>query len=189
MFINKRRNELERVLHRELIRQSGGIMTQSISLRARALIKKLGLLPHPEGGHYCEIYRSEDTVQAVRGKRASLTTIYFLLQRGERSLFHCVSSDEVWHFYEGSPLKLIDVSSDMKRAMTHRVGPEQGRSKQVAVIAKDRWQAAESTGDFSLVGCTVAPGFDFQDFKMLKHDATGARRMRQLQPQLARFVG
>ena len=156
---------------------------------ARGLIRKLGLKPHPEGGFYREIHRSAGTVQASQGRRAALTTIYFLLARGQKSVFHRVVSDEVWHYYAGAPLRLWCVSGDFKTSERIALGaPGRGRVP-VAVIAAGEWQAAETTGDYTLVGCTVGPGFDFADFRMLRDDPRLAARMRKSMPALAaRFI-
>lgn len=157
---------------------------------ARALIRKLGLRPHPEGGHFREIHRSAGNVKTRKGPRSALTTIYFLLARGQKSVFHRVTSDEVWHFYAGAPLRLWRVSEDFKASERILLGPiatgTPGRGKvPVAVIAAGDWQAAETAGAFTLVGCTVGPGFDFADFRMLRDDPRSADRMRKAFPALA----
>jgi predicted cupin superfamily sugar epimerase len=161
---------------------------------ARGLIRKLGLRPHPEGGYYREIHRSAATVAARQGPRAALTTIYFLLARGQRSVFHAVASDEVWHHYAGAPLRLWRVAADFKASERFVLGPiasgapARGRVP-VAVIAAGEWQAAETTGAYALVGCTVGPGFDFADFRMLRDDPRAAARLRRAFPALAaRFI-
>lgn len=154
--------------------------------RARALIRKLALEPHPEGGYFREIHRSREEVEAARGTRAALTTIYFLLARGQRSLFHCVRSDEIWHYHEGAPLRLVDVDAALRTKTEYRLGPLGGRAAPVAVIPKDHWQAAESLGDYTLVGCTVGPGFDFADFTLIG-EAEGAA-LRKRHPALSRFT-
>jgi len=155
---------------------------------ARALIRKLGLLPHPEGGYYREIHRSRESVSTRKGRRAALTTIFFLLERGQKSVFHRVASDEVWHYYAGAPLRLWRVSKDFASSERLVLGPTgRGRSP-VAVIAAGEWQAAESAGDYTLTGCTVGPGFDFADFLLLRDDAAAGRKLRAAQPRLARFI-
>lgn len=152
---------------------------------ARGLIRKLGLVPHPEGGFYREIHRSAETVAARQGRRAALTTIYFLLARGQKSVFHRVKSDEVWHYYTGAPLRLWRVAGDFKTSERIALGsPGRGRAP-VAVIAAGEWQAAETTGDYTLVGCTVGPGFDFADFRMLRDEPRLAARLRKAFPDLA----
>ncbi|OJT94934.1 MAG: cupin [Alphaproteobacteria bacterium 65-7] len=122
---------------------------------ADRLIAHLGLQPHPEGGHFRETFRD-----ANRG-RAHSTAIYFLLRRGESSRFHRVDAAEVWHFYRGAPLEL-QIGTDVVI-----LGPdlEAGQQPQ-AVVPPGAWQAARSLGDYTLVGCTVAPGFEFSAFEM-----------------------
>jgi predicted cupin superfamily sugar epimerase len=151
----------------------------------RGLVRKLDLRPHPEGGFYREIHRSAEKVTARQGLRSALTTIYFLLARGQKSVFHRVASDEVWHFYAGAPLRLWRVAGDFKASERIVLGPPGRGRVPVAVIAAGEWQAAETAGDYTLVGCTVGPGFDFADFKMLRDDPRSAARLRKAFPTLA----
>jgi len=134
------------------------------------LIKKYGLQPHPEGGHFAETYRSGQIVDSPvnQEKRNALTDIYFLLASGEISRFHKVLHDEIWNFYEGDPLKIIRF--DGVELTEHIIGPDSQDGYKV-VIQGGVWQAAVPTGEYSLVGCTVAPGFDFSDFSFLSDDA------------------
>lgn len=154
--------------------------------RARSLIRKLKLIPHPEGGYYREIHRAGETVKTSRGERSAMTTIYFLMPRGECSRFHRVKSDEVWHHYEGAALRLIRLNPNLFEAEEIRLGALDGKAAPVAVIARGQWQAAESLGDYTLVGCSVGPGFDFADFEMIDADRGAALRKRR--PALARFT-
>ena len=126
--------------------------------RARELIETLGLAPHPEGGWYRQVYRSEEKVTRQRdaAERSALTTIYFLLVEGTYSAWHRVASDEAWHFYEGDPLELLTRDAVTRLDATNRVH----------VIPAGTWQAARPLGAYTLVGCTVGPGFDFADFEM-----------------------
>lgn len=128
---------------------------------AGRLIAALGLEPHPEGGHYRETWRAP----AAPGSRSAGTAIYFLLRAGERSAWHRIDSAEVWHFYAGAPLRLSIGGKD--RVETVLLGPEiaAGEAPQ-AVVPPRAWQAAETTGAFTLVGCTVAPGFTFEGFEL-----------------------
>jgi hypothetical protein len=141
--------------------------------RARRLVEELGLAPHPEGGWYHEVYRSSGAVRnAVGEPRPSLTTIYFLLSQGEVSRWHRVAADEVWHWYEGDPLDLYTIR-DGERGWHHqRLGLMSGGAVPVAVVPAATWQAARSAGAYTLVGCTVAPGFTFADFTLARDDAT-----------------
>jgi predicted cupin superfamily sugar epimerase len=126
--------------------------------RAQELIDTLGLQPHPEGGWYRQIFKSEERVIRQRddANRSALTTIYFLLAEGTYSAWHRVSSDEVWHFYEGDALALLTRDATITLDANHRVH----------VIRAGEWQAARPLGAYTLVGCTVGPGFEFEDFEM-----------------------
>jgi predicted cupin superfamily sugar epimerase len=137
--------------------------------RAEALVRQLGLQPHPEGGYYREVFRSTDTVLPEDGRpaRSGLTTIYFLLADGGFSRWHRVAAAEAWHFYEGDPLELVWLEDGEVRATLGEVGPA---SAPVAVVPAGCWQAARTTGAYTLVGCSVGPGFDFADFRMLADD-------------------
>ncbi|HZP79939.1 MAG TPA: cupin domain-containing protein [Pseudolabrys sp.] len=128
---------------------------------AAEVIRLLDLKPHPEGGHFRETFRDPRNV----GGRAASTAIYFLLKRGERSHWHRVDAAEVWHFHAGSALTLS--IADDTRARTITLGPDIAAGEQPqAVVPTGAWQAAESRGDWTLVGCTVAPGFDFKGFEL-----------------------
>jgi uncharacterized protein len=133
----------------------------------RQIIAELELLPHPEGGWYRELYRSSQNVETARGRRSALTTIYYLLQTGQCSRWHVVDADEVWHFYAGAPLELL--TYDPHRAALERrtlVSPGGGGAP-VSVVAAGIWQAARCLGEYSLVGCTVGPGFEFSGFQLV----------------------
>jgi len=125
---------------------------------ADALIAALKLAPHPEGGHYRETFRDGEG-------RGHSSAIHFLLKAGETSWWHRVDAAEVWHFYRGAPLALSIAQDGVVE--THVLGPgiEQGEAPQIVVPA-GAWQMAKSLGDYTLVGCTVAPGFDFSGFEL-----------------------
>ena len=131
-------------------------------LSAAELIERLELKPHPEGGHYRETFR--DSNLDANGRPRS-TAIYFLLARGERSHWHRVDAVEVWHYYAGDALTLQIADDDGARNL--RLGSDlaAGDAPQATVPAH-AWQAAETTGDWTLVGCTVAPGFEFAGFEL-----------------------
>jgi uncharacterized protein len=133
------------------------------SLTADEVIRLLELQPHPEGGHFRETFR--DTRADASGRAVS-TAIYFLLARGEHSHWHRVDATEVWHFYAVSPLALH--VADATQSTLLRLGPDlvAGERPQAIVPAGD-WQAAETLGDWTLVGCTVAPGFEFSGFELM----------------------
>lgn len=119
------------------------------------LIKLLDLKPHPEGGWFRETYREGNA------GRANSTAIYFLLKQGEQSLWHRVDAAEVWHFYRGAPLEL----RINKHVYLLGNDIDQAQAPQV-VVPPNAWQAARTLGDYTLVGCTVAPGFDFDRFEI-----------------------
>jgi predicted cupin superfamily sugar epimerase len=159
--------------------------------RAEELVATLGLIPHPEGGYYREVYRSDANVQPLdaRTARSALTTIYFLLPAGEVSRWHRVSSDEVWHFYEGAPLELLTADRAFATLTRHRLGPvDEGVQQPVYVVKADDWQAARSTGDYTLVGCTVGPGFEFADFELLRDLSDVAAAVIRRDDGTAQFV-
>ena len=149
-------------------------------MKARDLVEKLALQSHPEGGWYREIHRARGRVQAERGSRSALTTIYYLLEQQQLSRWHVVESDEVWHFYTGAPLELLEYDPATGRLVQHVLGDVRQGNEAVAVIPPGAWQAARSredwsrsggdvpSGDYSLVGCTVGPGFEFEDFRFVK---------------------
>ncbi|NVJ92154.1 MAG: cupin domain-containing protein [Methylocystaceae bacterium] len=135
-------------------------------MRAEEIITKLALQPHPEGGFYKETFRDD----AGDGARGSCTAIYYLLKAGEKSHWHRVDGVEIWHWYAGAALELY-MSADEKNVETICLGPNvfEGQQPQ-AVVPKDVWQAACSTGDWTLVGCTVSPAFQFEGFEMAAPD-------------------
>jgi predicted cupin superfamily sugar epimerase len=129
---------------------------------AAEIIARLELRPHPEGGFYRETFRDSRT---DTNGRALSTAIYFLLARGERSHWHRIDAVEIWHYHAGDALILRTADNNGQRSF--RLGPDlvKGEVPQ-AVVPAQTWQAAESTGDWTLVGCTVAPGFDFAGFEL-----------------------
>jgi predicted cupin superfamily sugar epimerase len=138
-------------------------------------IEKYQLLPHPEGGYYAETYRASEKIaqqalpERFGGDRSFSTGIYFLLEAHHFSAFHRIQSDEMWHFYAGDALDIFVIYPETSTLEIIKLGndPENGETFQ-AVVPAGTWfgsrPAAGST--YSLVGCTVAPGFDFQDFEM-----------------------
>ncbi|HZQ96634.1 MAG TPA: cupin domain-containing protein [Candidatus Sulfotelmatobacter sp.] len=139
-------------------------------------IEKLGLERHPEGGYYRQTYRAQDTIARealplrYSGARAAATGIYFLLREGEFSAFHRLRSDEMWHFYQGSPL-LVHVIEPAGEYWTIRLGSEAEKGEVFqAVVKAGCWFGSElvDPDSYALVGCTVAPGFDFEDFELGK---------------------
>jgi uncharacterized protein len=133
---------------------------------AADIIRRLDLKPHPEGGHFRETFRDGRTIE---GGRAASTAIYFLLARGERSHWHRVDAVEVWHYYAGGPLRLSVVDGASEQIFRLGADIDADEIPQVTVPAR-AWQAAESLGDWTLVGCTVAPGFEFAGFELAPKD-------------------
>ncbi len=137
-------------------------------MTADDVIRCLELRAHPEGGYFKEVFRSPELVANERRTRSASTAIYFLLKSGEFSAFHRVSSDEGWHHYAGDALELVVVrGSSVKR---ERLGRDLAAGERpFGVVPAGAWQAARPIGaehGYALVGCTVAPGFDFSDFEM-----------------------
>jgi len=135
-------------------------------------IETLGLARHPEGGWFRETYRSSETIphealpDRFQGPRSFCTAIYFLLERGDFSALHRIKSDEIWYFHAGGPLTVHVISPDGERyEILLGRDPEKGEHFQ-ALVPAGCWFGAESGGDFSLVGCSVAPGFEYNDFEM-----------------------
>ena len=130
---------------------------------ATEIISLLGLKPHPEGGHFRETFRDETHI----GGRAASTAIYFLLARGERSFWHRIDAAEVWHYYAGAPLTLDIADTDKGNFRRVHLGPNllAGEHPQ-AIVPRHAWQSAESLGEWTLVGCTVAPGFQLEGFEL-----------------------
>lgn len=128
---------------------------------AAEIIRLLDLKRHPEGGHYRETFRDSRMLEG----RAASTAIYFLLARGERSHWHRVDAVETWHHYAGAPLKL-SIAIDRHRDVITLGSDFAAGQRPQAVVPLNSWQAAETLGDWTLCGCTVAPGFDFAGFEL-----------------------
>lgn len=158
--------------------------------RAEQLIADLRLEVHPEGGFYRELFRSRTEVLPSdgRGPRAGLTTIYFLLTDDTVSRWHRVSSDEVWHLYEGGPLELFELDLAVPALVRHRLSPVGAGGSPVQTIPADRWQAARSIGPYALMGCSVGPGFDFADFQLLADDVAASTRLGERWPELETLI-
>jgi predicted cupin superfamily sugar epimerase len=150
-------------------------------------IDKLQLTPHVEGGAFREVYRSELVIPRhslplfFQGDRPASTHIYFLLTAGQFSAFHRIAADELWHFYSGDPLLVYEITHN-GRLVTHRLGgdPEKGESF-FAVVHAGSWfgSALADGGGYALVGCSVAPGFDFADFELAERGVLAAQYPEQ----------
>ena len=150
-------------------------------------MKPIDLIEHPEGGRFREVYRSTHTVYSYDGTtRSALTHIYFSLKPGEVSRFHKVASDEVWNLYQGTGINLFtwDGTNTPPKcvtlsAMDHRF---------CHVVPGSTWQAAEPISDAVLAGCSVAPGFEFSDFKLMDPNSTEAKILVSVASDMARFI-
>jgi uncharacterized protein len=157
--------------------------------RARELIATLQLAPHPEGGFYRETWRSAMRVTCdTRPARSALTTIYFLLAAGQFSAWHRVSSDEVWSWHEGDTLELLLAPEDCSHIERRQLGRVGEASEPAITVPAGWWQAARPLGDYSLCGCTVAPGFDFEDFSFLRDQAVARDMLSRVAPELCALL-
>jgi uncharacterized protein len=155
-----------------------------VSDRVQELIRTLRLERHPEGGWFREFHRALERVTLVDGStRSASTAIHFLLAGGEVSRWHRVSHDEVWHFYEGAGLELLWVAPDWSTVHVVSLG-----AATAAVVPAGAWQAARPLGDYALAGCTVAPGFEFEDWTLLREDAAADADLRRRFPEYAGLI-
>ena len=141
---------------------------RSGDLGLKEIIRLLDMQPHPEGGYYAETFRDPEQING----RSAGTAIYYLLEAGDVSHWHRVDASETWHWYAGGPLVLTWTSDGTRAAAaTQTLGPDlRAGQRPQCVIPKGYWQTAESLGAWSLVGCTVAPGFEFSGFEMAPED-------------------
>jgi predicted cupin superfamily sugar epimerase len=145
------------------------------------------LIEHPEGGRFREVFRSTVSVTTDNGdSRSALTHIYFSLKQAEVSRFHRVTSDEVWNLYQGAGLRLYTWTGTDNPPTCIELSPQAHCF--CYVIPAGIWQAAEPIGDKVLVGCSVGPGFEFQDFEMIDPESDAARFLQGTNPNLSKFV-
>jgi predicted cupin superfamily sugar epimerase len=145
--------------------------------RAQEIIRRLGLAPHPERGHYVETYRASASVSTPAGARAASTAIYFLLADDQRSTYlHRLRSDELFHLYEGGPLEVLLLAPDGK-SRVERLGQVSEEARPQLVIPAGTWFGTELAPgvEYCLWGCTVAPGFSFEDFELATGPELAAR--------------
>ncbi len=135
-------------------------------MTADDIITRLRLEPHPEGGHYRQTWVAE----AADGTRPIGTCIYFLLKAGERSHWHKVDAAEIWLYQSGAPLILSMSPSQAGPAAEHLLTPDLAQGAPQIIVPPDQWQAARSTGDWTLVSCVVSPGFQFDGFTLAPPD-------------------
>lgn len=150
-------------------------------------MKPSSLQKHPEGGRFQEVFRSSTVVQLPSGAtRSALTHIYFSLKPGEVSRFHRVASDEVWNLYRGAGLYIYTWDESPNPAQRIRLAAGSGHF--CHVVAAGLWQAAEPIADETLVGCSVGPGFEFEDFELIDPGGEVAERLAAIDPEMKRFI-
>jgi uncharacterized protein len=150
-------------------------------------MKPIDFINHPEGGRFCEIFRSQATVTTLKGNtRSAITHIYFSLNPGEVSRFHRVASDEVWNLYQGAGLSLYiwDGSDNSPQ----QVVLSAGNNNFCHIVTAGLWQAAEPVSDTVLVGCSVAPGFEYQDFSLMGAESDEAKKLISIAPSMAKYL-
>lgn len=146
-------------------------MSISSQLSANEVVALLDLKPHPEGGFYRETFRDD---RVDRDGRSASTAIHFLLPAGVRSRWHRIDATEIWHFYAGAPVELLIVDTSGAKS-AHLLGADLARNERPqAIVPPHCWQAAESLGAWTLVGCTVAPAFEFAHFEIADGEPPGA---------------
>ncbi|BDD00900.1 cupin domain-containing protein [Persicobacter psychrovividus] len=152
-------------------------------MNSKTLIEQLELAPHPEGGYYKEIFRSDIPISNGLGqKKVASTAIYYLLESTDFSTFHRITSDEGWHFYQGNSCLIVHEIQEDGTYIAHRLSNDLERGQFFSMINAGSWFAAnleeQESGNFALVGCTVAPGFEFEDFEI-----ADARTLSKKYPQ------
>ena len=158
--------------------------------RVKELIHLFQLTKHPEGGYFREVYRSDKTVKIdeLGNERSSLTDIYFLLTQTDISRFHRLKHDEVWHFYEGAPLTLMELKPDSLDISEVIIGSPGPLLAYKHCVKGSNWQSAYSHGPYSFVGCTVGPGFNFDDFEMMTHYKETMTAVLSKYPKLEKYM-
>ncbi|MBS0591475.1 MAG: cupin domain-containing protein [Proteobacteria bacterium] len=158
--------------------------------RATELIEILHLQPHPEGGHYRRAYTSPAQLRHNDTMRPAATAIHYLLCAGEISRWHRIDADEIWQHHEGDALELMLFDADAGRLTRHRLGRDDAATDTQSIVGVRAgiWQAARPLGDYALVSCSVAPGFDFAGFELLDPLSETARRIAATDPDAAQWV-
>ncbi len=150
-------------------------------------MKPTDLIDHPEGGRFLEVFRSNAVITRPDGQtRSALTHIYFSLNKGEVSRFHKVQSDEVWNLYKGNGLNLYTWDGSDAPPQRHELSATSNSF--CHIVPAGIWQAAEPIGDSVLVGCSVGPGFDFDDFELIAPESSQAKRLQILDPTMSPFI-
>ena len=147
--------------------------------RVATLIRTLNLVQHPEGGWFRRTFRSAQDVRRTndRARRAALTAIIYLLPGGEISRWHRIGADETWHHYEGAGVELLVLDPEQGHCTVQRLGPVADDRLPQRTVTAGHWQAARAIDGYALMGCSVAPGFDFKDYDMLADDAVLTARL------------
>ena len=150
-------------------------------------MKPVDLKKHPEGGRFCEVFRSPNIVSiGEENTRSALTHIYFSLDPGEVSRFHRLTSDEVWNLYKGTGLKLYtwDGTDNLPECTVLSADSENF----CHIVQANTWMAAEPVSNTVMVGCSVAPGFEYSDFEMLDPKSNGGKQLLSIDPGMFRFL-
>ena len=161
--------------------------------RSRQLIESLDLMPHPEGGFFGEVFRSDQHISTIgtTGEelgRSAMSSIYFLLTFPEFSCWHVVDWDELWHFYEGRPSELLTIDPSEMILRRRYLGPLDSAQEPVLVVPAGHWQAARPVDGYTLAGCTVGPGFEFSDMRLLRDNAAAADEIARTFPEVANLL-
>jgi uncharacterized protein len=161
-----------------------------VNPRAAELIRSLALDPHPEGGYYREFHRSPLRVTPADGReeRSAVTVIRFLLPEGSVSRWHRLRSEEIWSHREGAALELVQAPPDLSRFERVILDSREGALNSPHVVPSGWWQAARSTGEWTLVTCAVAPGFEFADFELLADRPELAASFGRDHPEVSTYV-
>ncbi len=151
------------------------------------VIRKYNLIPHPEGGYYREVFRSDFhiTSPVINKTRTAATHIYYFLMEKQISRFHKIVHDEIWNFYEGDALKLITFDGQEIKQILLGIKQKAGYT---LVVPAACYMAAETTGEYSLVSCTVAPGFEFEDMSYLLDDTANKEKLLANFPEYKKFI-
>jgi len=158
--------------------------------RSKELIKLFQLSKHPEGGYFREVYRSDKIgkIDTYGNKRNWMTGIYFLLTENDISRFHRIKHDEIWHFYEGAPVTLTEIHPDSLDINTVTIGQPGPLLTYTHCVKGNVWQSAYSHGPYSLIGCTVGPGFEFEDFEMMNQCKEAKASILSKYPELEKYI-
>lgn len=152
-------------------------------------MKPVNLIEHPEGGRFLEVFRSDAVITTSGGlDRSAITHIYFSLNKGEVSRFHKVESDEVWNLYKGEGVRLYTWNETDITSEPVCTELSDHANCYCHVVPAGTWQAAEPMGETVLVGCSVGPGFEFDDFQLIDPESKQAEHMLKINPTLSRFI-